>query len=132
MLKARKLINLLPCILLVSCSNYVPSYHEKQNCCDMFTKNFSWYNASRSSQDRWNIPISLQLAVIFQESSFKHNAAPDRNYLLGFIPWSRKSSAYGYAQVLKGTWGSYEKDRPGFIFSKSRLIFFLRHIDFVI
>ena len=107
-------------VILVSCSSYVPSYTEKQNCCELFKTNFSWYKAARASRDEWGVPIPLQLAIIFQESSFKYNAAPDRNYLLGFIPWSRKSSAYGYAQVLKGTWSEYEKERPGFLISKSR------------
>jgi len=30
--------------------------------------------------------------------------------LLGFIPWKRPSSAYGYSQALEGTWAQYERD----------------------
>lgn len=32
--------------------------------------------------------------------------------MLGFIPWGRKSSAYGYAQVKDETWDWY-KDKTG-------------------
>ena len=33
------------------------------------------------------------MSIIRQESSFNPNAKPDREKVLGFIPWKRKSSA---------------------------------------
>ncbi|GKS65064.1 hypothetical protein YTPLAS72_23680 [Nitrospira sp.] len=51
----------------------------------------------------------MQLAIIHQESRFRYNAKAPKDYLLGFIPWGRQSSAYGYAQVMKGTWNWYKK-----------------------
>lgn len=107
-------------LLLTGCSTFTPTTIQANNCCELFDSNFQWYKAANTSREYWGVPISVQMAVIFQESSFKHNAIPDREYLLGFIPWKRKSSAYGYGQVLKSTWQSYEKSRPGFIFSRSR------------
>ena len=50
------------------------------------------------------------MAIIRQESSFDPNAAPERNKLLGFIPWKRPSSAKGYAQAVEGTWEEYKKE----------------------
>ena len=34
-------------------------------------------------------------------------ARPDRQWLLGIIPWFRPSTAFGYAQVLDSTWDDY-------------------------
>jgi hypothetical protein len=50
------------------------------------------------------------MAIIRQESSFKFDARPPRRKLLGFIPWTRPSNAYGYAQVLDSTWKWYVHD----------------------
>ncbi|HJN38047.1 MAG TPA: transglycosylase SLT domain-containing protein [Gammaproteobacteria bacterium] len=114
------LIGLSIQVLLSGCSHYIPDVSAADNCCEMFNDNFQWYKASKSSEKKWGIPVPVQMAIIFQESSFKHDAIPDREYLFGFIPWKRKSSAYGYAQVLKSTWDSYEKSQPKWVFSRSR------------
>jgi hypothetical protein len=53
------------------------------------------------------------MAIIKQESSFRHNARPPRRWVLGIIPWKRPSSAYGYAQALDGTWAQYKKSAGG-------------------
>ena len=53
------------------------------------------------------MPISVQLAIIKQESHFRANVAPPHKKLLGFIPWSRISSAHGYMQALNSTWQQY-------------------------
>ena len=50
------------------------------------------------------------MAIIRQESSSQFDAKPPRNKLLGFIPWTRPSDAYGYAQALDSTWGWYKDD----------------------
>ena len=49
------------------------------------------------------------MAIMKQESHFGSTAKSPRNYILGFIPWGRKSSAYGYAQVLDSTWQHYQE-----------------------
>lgn len=51
--------------------------------------------------------MPIAMAIMNQESAFKRKARPPRKYLLGFIPWRRASSAYGYAQVIDGTWREY-------------------------
>ncbi len=58
-------------------------------------------------QDKWNLPLHVPMAIMYQESKFRHNAKPPRRYLLGFIPWKRRSTAYGYAQAIDGTWENY-------------------------
>ena len=51
----------------------------------------------------------------------------EKNYW-GFIPWKRKSSAYGYAQVLTETWKEYVKQTKNRGADRDR---FKDSIDFV-
>jgi len=77
--------------------------------CAIFSQRHSWYRATQHAQQRWGIDQAIQMAVIFQESSFRAGARPPRTRLLGLIPWRRSSSAYGYAQVLNNTWELYRR-----------------------
>ncbi len=77
--------------------------------CILFDQKKHWYKATKKSHDKWEVPISLQLAIINQESSFKQFAKPKRNKILGIIPGSRPSSAFGYAQVTDPTWNWYKQ-----------------------
>lgn len=77
--------------------------------CDIFSEKPRWYRAAKKAKKRWQLPIHIGMAIIFQESSFRHNARPERLKILGFIPWKRKSSALGYAQPIKATWRLYKK-----------------------
>jgi len=76
--------------------------------CIIFDQKKNWYKATKKSYDKWGVPISLQLAIIKQESSFKQFAKPKRYKILGIIPGSRPSSAFGYAQVTDPTWKWYK------------------------
>ena len=76
--------------------------------CIIFEQQKNWYKATKKSYDKWNTPIALQLAIINQESSFKQFAKPERKKILGFIPGSRPSTAFGYAQVTNPTWDWYK------------------------
>lgn len=78
--------------------------------CAIFEEKGRWYKDAKKSEKRWGTPIQVQLAIIHQESTFKFNAKPPRDKLLGFIPWSRPSNAYGYAQALESTWAMYQRD----------------------
>ena len=76
--------------------------------CIIFDQKKNWYKSTKKSYDNWNTPIALQLAIINQESSFKQFAKPERKKLFGFIPVSRPSTAFGYAQVTNPTWDWYK------------------------
>jgi hypothetical protein len=52
------------------------------------------------------------MSFVYQESSFQSDARPEREKLLGFIPWFRPSTAVGYSQALVNTWEDY-KDETG-------------------
>ena len=75
--------------------------------CDIFEDRRSWYQAAKSSERRWGVPIEVNMAFIYQESSFQARAKPQRSSLLWIFPGPRPSSAYGYAQALDSTWADY-------------------------
>lgn len=69
----------------------------------------NWQRYTRNASREFGIPESVILATIWQESKFDAKARPPRTKLLGFIPWKRPSTAYGYAQALDGTWDQFLK-----------------------
>ena len=81
-----------------------------ENICAIFEDRRGWYEAAKSSEERWGTPKHVQMSIIRQESSFIFDAKPPRRKLMGFIPWKRPSNAYGFAQALDDTWLWYLKD----------------------
>ena len=81
-----------------------------ENICAIFEEKSAWYDAAKASEARWGTPKHVQMSIMRQEWSFIFNARPPRRKLLGFIPWKRKSNAYGFAQALDGTWDWYLQD----------------------
>ena len=102
---------MLVCLTLNACATSPPQRPE--NICSIFEEKRSWYRAARKAEARWRTSKHVGMAIINQESSFRHNAKPPRRWLLGIIPWKRPSSAYGYAQAIDGTWAQYLKDAGG-------------------
>ena len=92
---------------VVSCSNNPPE--NIANSCDIFNEKGGWYDDARDSYEKWGVPVHVQLAIIYQESRFVHDAKPPRKKLLWVIPWTRMSSAYGYGQIKDSTWDWYLK-----------------------
>lgn len=91
--------------LMSGCATRPPE--RTDNLCDIFEQQPGWYDYARESEQRWGTPISIQMAFVNQESTFRAKARPPRTLLLGFIPWTRPSSAYGYAQAQDPVWGEY-------------------------
>ncbi|WP_280375424.1 hypothetical protein [Pseudomonas sp. BN515] len=98
---------LLIVLLLAGCATAPP--RAPDDLCAIFRQYPDWYEGAREMEQRWGTPIHVAMAFIDQESSYRHDALPPRNYVLGFIPWGRVTSAYGYAQALDGTWDDYER-----------------------
>lgn len=93
-------------LFLTACAPKPPK--NQNDICEIFREYPEWFWAAQASQARWGIPMSVQMAIIYQESHFQGNVKPARTKVLGFIPWSRPSSAYGYSQALDGTWNEYQ------------------------
>jgi len=92
---------------LSACANTPP--HNTRNICEIFKEKDDWYQATLAAAQRWGVPIAVQMSIINQESSFIADAEPPRPTILGFIPWFRSSSAYGYPQAQDRTWSDYQR-----------------------
>lgn len=101
-------VTMIPAWLLLSCSTAPPTHMD--NSCDIFKEKRGWYPQARRSARRWGVSIGTQLAIIHQESKFKSEAKSPRTHILWIIPWTRRSTAYGYAQVVDNTWDWYRRD----------------------
>lgn len=95
-------------LIMSGCASAPPS--SPDNICDIFAEKDDWYDAAAEAREKWGVPIHVPMAMMYQESSFKHDAIPPRDYLLGFIPWGRVSSAYGYSQAKTMTWEDYQRE----------------------
>ncbi|MBB3190298.1 lysozyme-like domain containing protein [Halomonas cerina] len=105
---------------LTGCAVFAPAPPQNQaNLCEIFREQPDWYDAARDAQQKWGTPISTQMAFIARESSFRSHVKPPRQRLLGFIPWTRPSSAFGYAQAQDPVWGEYKAEAAGWFASRS-------------
>jgi hypothetical protein len=77
------------------------------NICKIFTDNRDWYEAALDTREKWGTPVQVPMAIMYQESSFKHNAAPPMRYFLWIIPIGRASDAFGYSQAKTPAWKEY-------------------------
>lgn len=81
------------------------------DACRMKSERPHWFRAMENTQRKWGVPVSVQMATIARESSFQHDARPMKR--VGSSIFSRevpRSSAYGYAQALDGTWDWYKTE----------------------
>ncbi|WP_144638205.1 hypothetical protein [Bordetella genomosp. 13] len=113
----RGLLPMAPLLLLAGCATVPPSNPE--NLCAIFREKPDWHDAALHVQSKWGVPPQVPIAMMYQESSFRHDAVPPRYYFLGFIPWGRVSSAYGYAQAKDETWADYQREAGGWTSSRS-------------
>lgn len=97
--------------LLSACSTLPLATKDMDNICDVFEHDSAWKEASQDSYQKWGTPPWTQLAIVHQESRFKPDARPSKDYILGIIPWGHVSSARGYSQALDGTWKQYKREQ---------------------
>ena len=109
-----------------ACSTLPPK--DSSNICEIFNEHREWYDAAADARDKWGVPIHVPMSIMYQESSFKHNAQPPMRWFLGFIPYGRASSAYGYSQAKTVTWDEYVKEAERFWASRDD---FADAIDFM-
>ncbi|MBW8192799.1 hypothetical protein K0504_17310 [Neiella marina] len=96
-------------LALTACSNTPPANPE--NLCEIFREKDDWYDDAVDMNEKWGVPIQVPMAMMYQESSFRHDALPPKDYIFfGLIPWGRVSSAYGYSQAKTMTWEDYMRE----------------------
>ena len=81
------------------------------DACSIVRQRPTYLTAMKATERKWGIPVSVQMATMYQESKFIGNARTPHRYALGVIPMGRQSSAYGYSQALDGTWEEYQDDQ---------------------
>lgn len=106
----------LAAALLAGCAASPPA--DPENICAIFREKPDWHRAALKVQEKWGAPVQVPIAMMYQESAFRHDARPPRRYLLGIIPWTRPSSAYGYAQAKDETWADYRREAGGMFSSR--------------
>lgn len=84
-----------------------------ENACAIVAERPHYLKAMQRAERRWNVPVAVQMATIYQESKFIGNARTPYRYALGIIPMGRQSSAYGYSQALDATWEEYKDEHGG-------------------
>ncbi len=101
-------------LLTLSLSACASAPSRVTNACAIFEQRDglfnNWARDAKAAEREFGVPVPILMATIYVESGFRPYARPPRTKLLGFIPWTRPSTAYGYAQALDGTWMTYRKD----------------------
>ncbi len=111
---------------LSACLSTAP--RQASNVCSLFEDERAWFRAAEQSQRRWDIPVGVSMAFIYQESGFRARARPARTRILGVIPGPRPSDAFGYAQALDSTWDDYRESTGNRLARRSN---FAHAVDFV-
>jgi hypothetical protein len=101
-------------LFLASCgSGKFSAPRELDDACAIVSQRPEYLRAFKATERKWGVPVSVQMATMYQESKFIGNARTPHRYALGIIPMGRQSSAYGYSQALDATWEEYQKDAGG-------------------
>ena len=98
---------MLLCLLALLPACAVTPPRNIDDVCSIFEEKRGWHKVATRAESKWGTSMHIPLAIMRQESGFRHKARPARRYLFGIIPWRRPSSAYGYAQAIDGTWYDY-------------------------
>ncbi len=111
---SRPIRALILCLFVSACgSSSYEAPRNLDNACSIVKQRPHYLDAMQRTENRWGVPVAVQMATIYQESKFIGNARTPRQYTLGFIPAGRVSSAYGYGQALDGTWEEYQEEEGG-------------------
>jgi hypothetical protein len=98
-------------LILVSCGGSGKGPPSNLNdACLIVQERPTWLKSMLVVQEKWNVPVSSQMATIYQESKFIGDARTPLSFQLGVIPMGRHSSAYGYSQAIDSTWKWYKRE----------------------
>lgn len=97
-------------MILASCGGVNVPPRNLDDACSIVKQRPEYLKAFRATKRKWGVPISVQMATIYQESKYRAEARTPYRYALGVIPMGRQSSAFGFSQALDGTWDEYRDD----------------------
>jgi len=117
---------LLTLLFFVAACSSVPK--NTKNSCAIFEERYLWYKHTKKVEEKWGVPIYIQLAFVKKESGFNWLAKPQRVKLFKIIPYKRPSSSFGYSQAIKGTWEQYKNETGNKMATRAR---FKDSVDFI-
>lgn len=98
-------------MLVASCGGgYDSPPRNLDDACSILKQRPQFIKAFKATKRRWDVPVNVQMAILYQESKFDSDARTPYKYVLGVLPMGRQSSAYGYAQALDATWDQYRRE----------------------
>lgn len=107
---SRSLRALVIVLLVASCgARDTDAPRALDDACAILRQKPHFRRAFRATERKWNVPVHVQMATLYQESKFIADARTPFRWVIGVIPMGRQSSAYGYAQALDGTWEEYQE-----------------------
>lgn len=108
---SRTLCAMLLALMLASCGGgYKAPPRNMDDACSIAQQRPKYMKAFKATERKWGVPVSVQMATIYQESRYRGDARTPFRYVLGVIPMGRQSSAYGFSQALDATWDEYRKE----------------------
>ncbi len=112
MVKRRSYALIAAVMFIASCAGGDKPPSTVLDACRMQAERPHWFKAMKRTEQKWGVPVSVQLATISRESSFVANARPMKTErrMIFFTREVPRSSAYGYAQAIDGTWDWYVRD----------------------
>ena len=125
MIRKTNLYLLTLLFFLAACSS-IPK--NTKNSCAIFEDRYLWYKHTKKVEEKWGVPVYIQLAFVKKESDFNWLANPPRHKLFKVIPYKRKSSSFGYSQAVKGTWEQYKRETGNKYATRAR---FKDSVDFI-
>tara|TARA_B100001769_G_C22038333_1_gene558009 strand:+ start:519 stop:1133 length:615 start_codon:yes stop_codon:yes gene_type:complete len=118
-------IYLIIFLFLYSCSSIPKNTNDG---CSIFSERYWWYKHSKKIEQKWGVPIYIQLAFIKMESDFDWLAKPKREKIFKVIPFKRSSTSFGYSQAIKGTWKQYKSETNNPLATRTR---YKDSVDFI-
>lgn len=116
-----RLVRLAALLLLVSCGGRFSAPENLDDACAIVAERPQYLRAMQRAEQRWGVPVAVQMATIYQESKFIGNAKTPHRFALGIIPMGRQTSAYGYGQAIDATWDDYRDGPGGFAARRDRI-----------
>jgi len=108
---SRTLCAMLLALMLASCGgSYKAVPRNLDDACSIAQQRPKYMKSFKATERKWGVPVSVQMATIYQESRYRGDARTPYRFVLGVIPMGRQSSAYGFSQALDGTWDQYRKE----------------------
>lgn len=108
---SRTLCAMLLALMLASCGGgYKAPPRNLDDACSIAQQRPKFMKTFKATERKWGVPVSVQMATIYQESKYRSDARTPYRFVLGVIPMGRQSSAYGFSQALDGTWDQYRKE----------------------